>query len=135
MPGCTPYIHDLLDVVSEGMLRVKPEDRVSARKLLHRLEEMDRKGAAEPSYLTKPQPGVKGPGKNCDDKWTAARLNPEIYEIWQRTVMLAQAVKEASDGATPEPEPRVNHPIVAEQNPMRMWLLFLFWRVLGFFLG
>lgn len=89
MPNCTPYIHDLLDIISADMLRVKPRDRIGSKRLLQKLEALHDKGISQPDYLVKPQPMLRREGKNCQDEWIADDLNPIVRQAFE--AMMDQA--------------------------------------------
>lgn len=163
MHGCTPYIHALLDVISELMLRVDPDHRASAEKLLKRLEEIHGRGSTEPGYLTDSVPERRDLGPNHKDERVADDLNPQIIEAWKGAMKAAaNALKVMENGSESgnsvhEPTPKqgktvqasgaveadtgsgfahelvAGQPKAAKQSLLRMWLLFFFWEAVGWF--
>lgn len=84
MPGCTAYIHDLLDLISGKMLRVRPMDRGKANELLNTLEGMHQRAKTQLDYLVNPQPGSSGSSSaHQKEKWVADDLNPQIITALQ----------------------------------------------------
>lgn len=97
MPGCTQYIHDLLDLISGSMLRIRPENRATAKELLQTLGEMNKRGCVNPSYVTNTQPMARGLGNNIQEKWTVNGLHPGILKTWKEAIKLALLDMEQED--------------------------------------
>lgn len=74
--NCTPWIHDLLDLVEEHMLVVLSEGhtRKSSKELLGALKEMDRKGRKSQGYFVSKRPRQQPAGWR-PQVGTLARLN------------------------------------------------------------
>ncbi|KAF2185421.1 kinase-like protein [Zopfia rhizophila CBS 207.26] len=53
---CSAFIHALLDLVTESMLRVSSADRINATQLAHELKTMSERGKRDEKYLLQPKP-------------------------------------------------------------------------------
>ncbi|PMD33649.1 kinase-like protein, partial [Hyaloscypha variabilis F] len=54
-PRCSGLFHDLLDLISERMLSVEPDKRISSKQLNEELSRMVEKATRDPSYLIEPK--------------------------------------------------------------------------------
>jgi serine/threonine protein kinase len=52
-PNCSAFIHELLDLISQRMLRVDPSERISSEQLNWKLSRMLERATLDPNYLVK----------------------------------------------------------------------------------
>jgi len=76
--GCTPYIHKLLDAVSEGMLRVRSKDRYDSKTLLKKLTAMHKDCKNDESYTRPSTEPWEGFQHREHDKPLDTKLSPHI---------------------------------------------------------
>lgn len=106
-PGCTDLIHDFLNLISQDMIRIRPEKRTDCAAVARRVNEMLAKcnGNSDYCLARSPRSPVKR-GTNESDKhtvlerlltWTLKCLRPgnEITRKWSRDRKLVVAVEEA----------------------------------------
>ncbi|KAI0428344.1 kinase-like protein [Xylaria sp. FL1042] len=54
-PDCTAFIHDFLDLIAEGMIRIREENRAECGQMVQKLEVMKKKCEDNVEYYTKRQ--------------------------------------------------------------------------------
>ncbi|KAI0964733.1 kinase-like domain-containing protein [Xylaria arbuscula] len=66
--SCTEFIHELLDLISNGMIRVRSQQRMESAEISRKLQKMLQRSRDYQSYCAEPRPRVSKKMTNKSDK-------------------------------------------------------------------